>query len=73
MSRSATNFMHALAAVLAGNAAYFLLEKHLPVSARHVSFRTDIGTLVDFCFCLVVFGAIKAFAARHERSKFPKS
>jgi hypothetical protein len=60
--------MHALAAVLAGNAAYFLLEKYLPVSARHVGFKTDLGTLVDFCFCLVIFGGIKILAARAKRS-----
>ena len=51
-------------AVLVGNAAYFLLEKYLPAPARHVSFRTDLGTLVDFCFCLAIFGVIKAFASR---------
>jgi len=56
--------MHALVAVLAGNAAYFLLEKYLPAPARHVGFRTDLGTLVDFCFCLVIFVGIKTFAAR---------
>jgi hypothetical protein len=66
MSRSASNFVHALLAVLVGNAVYFLLEKHLPVWARHIGFKTDLGTLVDFCFCLVVFGLIKAFAAEQE-------
>ena len=66
MSKSAANFMHALAAVLAGNAAYFLLEKHLPLAARHTGFKTDLGTLVDFGFCLVVFGIIKALASWRE-------
>ena len=69
MSRSATNFAHALAAVLVGNAAYFLAEPYLPVAARHVSFRTDFGTLVDFCFCLVVFGVIKTIAASRGLKK----
>jgi len=73
MSKSATNFLHALLAVLVGNATYFLLEKHLPVPARHIRFRTDLGTLVDFWFCLVVFGIIKTFAAWRERSRPPKS
>jgi len=73
MSKSATNFMHALAAVLAGNAAYFLLEEHLPVQAQHIGFKTDLGTLVDFCFCLVMFGIIKALASWREGSKLPKS
>ena len=64
--------MGTLAAVLAGNAVYFLVEKHLPLPARHVSFKTDLGTLVDFCFCLVIFGAIKTFAAWRERSNPPQ-
>jgi hypothetical protein len=72
MSKSASNFLQALLAVLVGNAAYFLLEKYLPAPARHVSFRTDLGTLVDFCFCLVVFGVIKGTAAWWERSTPPK-
>lgn len=73
MSKSATNFMHALAAVLAGNAVYFLLENRLPVSARHFGFKTDFGTLVDFCFCLIIFVAIKSLAAWRERQNLPKN
>ncbi|MGO9648302.1 MAG: hypothetical protein ACLPOO_09615 [Terriglobales bacterium] len=73
MSSSVTNFLHALLAVLVGNAAYFLLEKHLPVWARHVGFKTDLGTLVDFCFCLVVFGLIKTLAAEQERPQPPQN
>jgi hypothetical protein len=73
MSKSGTNFVHALAAVLAGNVAYFLLEPHLPVQARHVSFRTDLGTLVDFFLCLLLFGTIKSVAARRERSRETKN
>ncbi|MGH9500193.1 MAG: hypothetical protein ACRD3L_13715 [Terriglobales bacterium] len=71
MSKSAANFMHALAAVLAGNAAYFLLEGRLPAAARHTGFRTDLGTVVDFCFCLAIFGIIKALASWREGSKLP--
>lgn len=53
------NFLHALAAVLAGNAAYFLLMPYLPPGARHSIFKLDWGLAVDFWFCLVIFGAIK--------------
>ena len=60
----ATNFIHALVAVLAGNAIYFLLEKYLPPRARHVPFQMDLGMVVDFWFCLVVFGMIKTVAGR---------
>ena len=59
MSKAAANFVHALIAVLLGNAAYFLLEKYLPPGARHVPFHVDLGLLVDFWSCLVVFGLIK--------------
>jgi hypothetical protein len=72
MSKSTTNFVHALAAVLAGNAAYFLLEKHLPAQARHIGFKTDLGTLVDFCICLAIFGIIKAFASWRKGSNLPE-
>jgi hypothetical protein len=73
VSKSASNFLHALLAVLVGNAAYFLMEKHLPIWARHIGFKTDLGTMVDFCFCLVVFGLIKALAAETECPTPPKS
>ena len=72
MSKAAANFVHALAAVLAGNAAYFLLMKHLPSQARHVPFQIDLGLLVDFWFCLVVFGVIKTVAKRRGDATPPK-
>jgi hypothetical protein len=69
MSKSAANFLHALVAVLAGNAAYLLLEKHLPVGARHVVFKFDWGMVVDFWFCLVAFGIVKAVANWKPKAK----
>ena len=51
-----TNFVQSLAAVLAGNAAYFLLMPYLPPAARHVPFQTDLGSGVDAFFCLVALG-----------------
>ena len=58
------NFVQSLMAVLAGNAAYFLLMPHLPFAARHVPFKTDLGLLVDACFCVVSLGVIKLIAGR---------
>jgi hypothetical protein len=59
------NFAHALIAVLAGNAIYFLLMPYLPPRARHTSFQPwDPGMLVDFGFCLLVFGIVKMIARR---------
>ncbi|MBV8050687.1 MAG: hypothetical protein JOZ80_05830 [Acidobacteriaceae bacterium] len=67
MSKSTANFFHALAAVLLGNAIYFLLERHLPVRAHHSPFKIDLGMIVDFWFCLVIFGIIKTVAGRRGR------
>jgi ABC-type tungstate transport system substrate-binding protein len=59
MSKSIVNILQALAAVVVGNAMYFLVERYLPAGARHTLFKIDLGMVVDFCFCLVVFGIIK--------------
>jgi len=70
---SVKNFAQALIAVLAGNIVYFLLMPRLPVRARHVPLRLDLGLVVDFFFCLVVFGMIKTIAGDRETSKLDKS
>jgi hypothetical protein len=72
MSKAAANFTHALAAILAGNAAYFLLMKYLPPRARHVPFQTDLGLAVDFWLCLVAFGLIKTVARRRGDATPPR-
>jgi hypothetical protein len=71
MSKSKTNFSHALAAVLLGNLAYFSLIRHLPPQARHLPFHIDLGLAVDFWFCLVVFGVIKAVVSPRRKSNKP--
>jgi hypothetical protein len=71
MSKQATNFIHALAAVLAGNAVYFLLARYLPLAARHDPFRVDLGMVVDFSICLAAFGIIKTIAGRRGDSDRP--
>jgi hypothetical protein len=62
------NFAQALVAVLAGNAIYFLLVPHLPPAARHVAPRLDLGMVVDFWICLVIFGLIKTASRRRRNS-----
>jgi len=69
MSKSTANFFQALAAVVAGNALYFFAEKYLPASARHARFKIDLGMVVDFWFCLVVFGVIKTIAGWKSRAR----
>jgi len=66
------NFIHALVAVLAGNAVYFLLMPYLPPGAKHVPFRMDLGLVVDFLFCLAAFGIIKTVAGLRRNSKLHK-
>ena len=39
MSKATANFVHALAAVLAGNGAYYLLMRYLPVRTGTRRFR----------------------------------
>jgi hypothetical protein len=64
-----SNFVHALIAVLGGNAIYFLIMPYLPPAARHVAPRLDLGLVVDFWVCLVLLGVVKTFARMRERSK----
>jgi hypothetical protein len=67
-----TNFVHALVAVLAGNAVYFLLLPSLPLRARHVPMQLDLGLIVDGWFCLVALGMVKAVSGRRRASKLGK-
>ena len=53
------NFLQALLAIIVGNLAYFALLPSLPPVARHRPFRLDLGTLVDFFFCVVAYALIK--------------
>lgn len=51
---------------------YFVLEKYLPLAARHSPMKFDLGTVVDFWFCLVIFGLIKTIAGRRRRAHPPE-
>lgn len=53
------NFLQALLAIVLGNVAYFLLMPSLPAVAQHHRFHVDVGTVVDFWFCLVAYGLIR--------------
>lgn len=54
-----TNFLQALLAIILGNVVYFLLVPSLPPVARHYPYRIDLGTLIDFCICVVAYGLIR--------------
>ena len=53
------NLLQALLAIILGNIVYFLLLPSLPPAARHHPFRLDLGTVLDFWFCLVIYGVIR--------------
>ncbi len=53
------NFVQALAAIILGNLVYFALLPSLPLAARHHRFQFDLGTVVDFFFCLIAYGLIR--------------
>jgi hypothetical protein len=59
------NFLDALMAVLAGNAIYYLLMPQLPAVMRHRLFKEDVGLLIDFAVCSMIFAAVK-YARRDE-------
>jgi hypothetical protein len=59
MSATSARWVKSLIAVVAGNAVYFSLAPHMPPAARHQPFRLDLGVLVDFWFCLAVYGLIE--------------
>ena len=53
------NFLQALLAIILGNVVYFALVPSLPPVARHRPFQLDLGTVVDFWFCVVAYGLIR--------------
>jgi hypothetical protein len=56
-------------AIILGNLVYFfLLLPHLPARAQHQPDKLDLGLLVDFWICVVVYGLIE-LASRKWREK----
>ncbi|HEX8926788.1 MAG TPA: hypothetical protein VF786_13405 [Terriglobales bacterium] len=52
------NFFKSLIAVVLGNILYFVLAPHLPRVARHAPMKLDLGLIVDFWVCVVVYGVL---------------
>ena len=63
------NFWRSLAAVVAGNAIYLVLEPHLPPNARHQPYRIDVGLAVDFWICLVCYFETQGNCVRRHHNK----
>ncbi len=56
-----------LIAILAGNGIYFaVLHPSLPPALQHRPFGFDVGLLIDFASCVLVYGAIR-LGSRHAR------
>jgi len=55
--------------ILVGNALYFALSPHLPPAAQHRTWAVDLGTIVDFWMCLMVYGLLELIAfVRRDKS-----
>ena len=59
------NFLQALLAIILGNVVYFALLPTLPLVARHRPFRVDLGMVLDFWMCLVIYGLIRTVRKWH--------
>jgi H+/gluconate symporter-like permease len=67
MKLNAASWIKYLAAIVLGQVLYFAVSPHLPPAARHQPFQFDLGTVVDFWFCLFVYGLIElAVFLRHR-------
>jgi hypothetical protein len=57
-----------LIAVVLGNALYFALSPYLPPAARHAEQTLGWATVVDFWFCVAVYGLLElgAFLRRDK-------
>ena len=53
------NLLQSLLAILLGNVVYFLLLPQLPLAARHRPHHIDLGMVLDFWICLVIYGTIR--------------
>lgn len=67
MSANASQWIRWLVIILLGNGLYFAFYPYLPPAARHQRFRVDLGTLVDFWFCLIVFGIFELVSYLQSR------
>lgn len=75
MRPTSAQWIKFLIAVLLGNALYFVLSPHLPPAAQHQTWAVDLGTIVDFWFCMLVYGLLElgAFFSRSDNgNKDPK-
>jgi hypothetical protein len=64
------NFWQSLVAILIGNGLYFLvISPHLPPAGQHRDFAIDLGLVIDFWVCLVIFGLLQLVLRRKSEGK----
>ena len=55
-------------AVILGNLLYyFVLMPHLPPAGQHRPDKLDLGLIVDFWVCVVLYGVIELIDRRRRR------
>jgi hypothetical protein len=69
MKPMARKWLKYLIAIILGNGLYFALNPYLPEAARHHIYKLDLGTLVDFWLCLVVYGLLELGAFLRKRGE----
>lgn len=69
MKFNAISWIKYLVAIVLGQALYFTVSPHLPPAARHQPLRFDVGTVIDFWFCLFVYGLIELVVFLRRRTQ----
>jgi hypothetical protein len=69
MKVNALTWIKYLVAIVLGQALYFAMAPHLPLVAQHQRFRFDMGTIIDFWFCLFVYGLIELVVFLRNRTR----
>jgi H+/gluconate symporter-like permease len=70
MKFSLLSWIKYLVAIVLGQALYFfVVAPHLPPAARHERFQFDLGTVIDFWFCLFVYGLIELLVFLLRRAR----
>jgi hypothetical protein len=49
------NWMRMLLSVLLGNLIYFAAQPVLPAALKHRLFQADVGLILDFAICAVIY------------------
>jgi hypothetical protein len=69
MRPARVKWLKSLVAILLGNGLYFAFAPHLPPAAQHRSWGVDLGTVVDFWFCVLVYGLLELGAFLVSRAR----